>query len=191
MSRVSVVAAFAWATLAPGMARADAPAQLRPTRDVDVTYKAPVPHSTNTALLQRLRFSAKLQHQRLDMPTSSTWILFDIPGHRMMLVNDAARKVNILLADGELGQVNLAAGSHWERRAGAKIAGLACTDWQVMTKTGPGPVSCYTDDGVVLRIVDGARLVMEAASVGYASQPEAAMVVPAGYQMGQPGGIKF
>lgn len=160
-------------------ARAEAPPAVRPLRDVDVTYKVPVPGVDNTALLQRYRWSAATQRQRVDLPTSGNWMVLDFAAHRMALVRDGSHEVVDLPAPLSADQPGGGAG--FTRIGAATVAGLACTQWRTVDMTGKETVACYTDDGVLLSATAGARVLMEAIGVKYAAQDDSVFQVPAGY----------
>jgi hypothetical protein len=170
-----VLAAFC---LAAGPALADAPASVKPTRDVDVTYRVPV-GGGGTAMLQRLRYSAALHRQRVDLPTSGNWMMLDFATHRMAMVRDESREIVDLAAPDSASQkLN---GESFARIGPASVAGLDCTEWRTRDSRGQETIACYTQDGVMLRARAGGAVLMEAVSVHYGAMPDAAFALPAGY----------
>jgi len=167
------------AALAILLAAADTPPPLQPLRDVDITYKVPVPGPGNAALLQRLRFSAARHEQRVDLPTSGNWMVLDLANHRMQMVRDDTRQVLNLPAPLAATQPN--AGAGFTRLGPDHVAGLACTQWRTIDTRGMETIACYTDDGVLLRATAGPRVLLEAVSVSYASQPVDVFQIPANY----------
>lgn len=157
---------------------ADAPV-LRPTRDVDVTYRVPVPGAADASLLQRLRWSAARRVQRVDLPTSGNWMVLDFAAHRMAMVRDDSREVVDVPSPQGLDQPN--EGSGFTRAGNATVAGLACTEWRTVDTRGAETLACYTDDGVLLRATSGTRVMMEAVDVKYTPQPDDIFQVPQGY----------
>ncbi len=170
--------ACAFAALAPAAFAQDAPL-LQPTRDVDVTYRVPVPGADSAALLQRLRWSASRHQQRVDLPTSGNWMMLDFTAHRMALVRDETHEVVDLPAPRSADQPG--AGSGFLRRGAGIVAGLACTEWRTIDTRGQETLACYTDDGVLLRATAGTRVLMEAVGVKYETQGDAVFALPAGY----------
>ncbi len=163
---------------APAARAQDAPPG-KPTRDVDVTYRVPVPGADNAALLQRLRWSASMRRQRVDLPTSGNWMVLDFTTHRMAMVRDDTREVVDLPAPPS---AELAGGGAGFMRTGSStVAGLACTQWRTIDTRGQETLACYTDDGVLLRATAGTRVLMEAVAVKYETQGEAVFDLPAGY----------
>jgi hypothetical protein len=152
---------------------------VQPTRDVDVTYKVPVPGQADTAMLQRLRFSAVLHRQRLDLPTSGNWMVIDFSAHRMAMVRDESREVVDLPAPPTA--VLPGGGNGFTLVGPGIVAGLACTEWRTHDVRGGESAVCYTDDGVLLRARQGDRVLMEATRVVYAAQGEAVFKAPEGY----------
>ncbi len=155
---------------------ADTPV-VQPTRDVDVTYRVPVPGGGDASLLQRLRWSAATRRQRVDLPAAGNWMVLDFGNHRMELVRDESREVVDLPAPRTAGQP----GAGYTREGAAQVAGLACTQWRTIDTRGEVTDACYTADGVLLRAVAGSRVLMEAVSVTYAPQGGELFVPPAGY----------
>jgi len=162
-----------------GTARADAPASVKPTRDVDVTYKVPVGTGGNTAVLQRLRFSAALHRQRVDLPTSGNWMMLDFATHHMAMVRDESHEIVDLPAPDNASQPGYGAG--FVRIGPAAVAGLDCTEWRTRDNRGQETIACYTQDGVMLRARNGDRVLMEAVSVHYGALPDSVFTPPAGY----------
>ena len=154
----------------------DAP-PLQPTRDVDVTYRVPVP-GADAALLQRLRWSATRHQQRVDLPTSGNWMVLDFAAHRMAMVSDDTRDVVDMPAPPSA--EHPVAG--FLRVGSATVAGLACTRWRTIDTRGQQTLACYTDDGVLLQATAGTRVLMEAVGVKYETQDAAVFALPAGYK---------
>jgi hypothetical protein len=168
--------------LSPCLARAEAP-PIRPLRDVDVTYKVPVPELKDTALMQRYRWSVAAQTQRVDMAGSANWMVLDFTTHRMSLVHDDSHEVVDAPAPPE---ADPGAGS-FARFGNDKVAGRACTVWRTVDTRGAATLACYTQDGVLLRAQSGSKVVMEAVSVDYAAQDPSIFRIPAGYAHQQGG----
>ncbi len=152
---------------------------VQPTRDVDVTYRVPVPGATDAYLLQRLRWSAAHRQQRVDLPTSGNWMVLDFNAHRMALVHDGSREVVDLPSPQSADQPG--AGAGYTRVATSSVAGLSCTEWRTVDTRGHETLACYTDDGVLLRATAGARTLMEAVHVNYVAQAASVFQTPADY----------
>jgi hypothetical protein len=161
-------AASAWAATAP---------VLQPTHDVDITYKVPVPGAARTALLQRLRWSASLRRQRLDLPTSGNWMVMDFVTHRMDMVRDDTRSVLDLPAPPD--PPPSAAG--FAPLGDSSVAGLACEEWRTRDNHGAETIACYTADGILLRARAGDRVLMEAVSVQRVPQADSVFALPQDY----------
>lgn len=165
--------------LMPVAAVADQPKALRPLHDVDVTYKVPVPGGGQVALLQRLRWSAESQRQRVDLPTSGNWMVLDFITHRMSLVRDDSREV--LDVPSPLSAEQPGGGAGFTRSGTDSVAGMACTEWRTVDTRGQETQACYTDDGILLRASAGPQVLMEAVSVKYAAQDASVFTTPSGY----------
>jgi hypothetical protein len=147
----------------------------RPLRDVDVTYKVPVPDGTGTTLMQRYRWSAATQTQRVDMQGSDNWMVLDFRSHRMSLVHESLHQVVDAPAPTET------PGTGFSRAGDDMVAKLPCTEWRTVDTRGTETLACYTPDGVLLRAQSGGKVMMEAVSVVYAAQDTALFQPPAGY----------
>jgi len=176
------VAALLLCATAPAFA--DAPPALRPLHDVDITYKVPVPNGGDQALLQRLRWSAATQRQRVDLPTSGNWMVLDVPNHRLSLVHDDSREIIDLPSPVSAEQ--LGAGASFTRLGPSTVNGLACTQWRTTDSRGQETQACYTNDGILLRASAGPRILMEAITVKYAPQDAAVFQTPPTYTHQQP-----
>jgi hypothetical protein len=165
--------------LLPAAALADTPPSLRPLHDVDVTYRVPVPGGGDESLLQRYRWSAATQRQRVDLPTSGKWMVLDFINHRMELVQDDSHEVLDVPAPPSSAQPG--AGAGFTRIGTGNVAGLPCIQWNTIDTRGQQTEACYTDDGVLLRVTAGPRVLLEAVSVKYAAQDDAVFQIPNGY----------
>jgi hypothetical protein len=174
-------AAFAAAAcwLSATIALADPAPRVNPTRDVDITYKVPVASSAGTAILQRLRYSATLREQRVDLPTSGNWMVLNYTTHRMAMVRDESQEIVDLPAPESTTQPN--AGAAFVRVGSATVANLACTEWRTHDTNGQETIACYTDDGVLLRARGPGGTLMEAVTVWYATQGPEVFALPTGY----------
>ena len=173
LAAMSITSGLAWP------ARADGPRAVRPTRDVDVTYRVPVGDTGATSLLQRLRFSVTLHRQRVDLPTSDTWMVIDFAAHTMAMVRDSSREVVDLPAPDTASLPQ--DGAAFQRVGSGSVAGLDCTEWRTRDTRGLETIACYTPDGVMLRARNDSHLLMEATSVQYAAMSPAIFTPPDGY----------
>jgi hypothetical protein len=172
-----------WLSVAALSAFADQP-QLRPSRDVDITYSSTAAGAPRDGrrLEQRVRWLAGAQTMRIDPPTTGLFVIIDYVAKRMSVVRAADRSVTEMAAPDDTTGVggNTGAGGY-VRRGEDTVAGLACTDWETHDRDGRLAVLCVTADGVTLRAgVDGQTLV-SAVSVQYTPQDPADFRVPADY----------
>jgi hypothetical protein len=152
---------------------------VQPTRDVDVTYKVPVAGGKDMAILQRLRFSASLRRQRVDLPTSGNWMMLDFATKQMAMVREESHEIVDLPAPDNAGQPGGGAG--FRRLGTARVAGLDCTEWNTRDTRGQETVACYTSDGVLLRARNESAVLMEAVDVKYDPQGAEVFALPDGY----------
>ncbi|MFC3124574.1 hypothetical protein ACFOD4_05815 [Pseudoroseomonas globiformis] len=178
----SLVAVCAVALPGPAEAQAS-PQNLRPVRDVAVTYDVRV--GQRPARQVPVSWQAATQRVRAEPPGLPGWILVALPEGRAQMVMDAAGMV-VDLPAGDMAPFlgGVPPGTRLIRQGEATIAGQRCTDWRVTRKDGEGTV-CLTTDGVVLRAEGrhkGQEGRIEALTVSYATQPDGRFSVPAGYR---------
>ncbi len=176
-------AALALALCAPAAARAETPV-VQPTRDVDVTYKVPVAGGAGVAILQRLRYSAALRRQRVDLPTSGNWMVLDFATRRLDMVRDQSHEIVDLPAPDSATQPGTL--NAYIRMGPARVAGIDCTEWRTRDTRGQETVACYTADGILLRARNESAVLMEAVDVKYAAQGPDVFKLPDGYSRQTP-----
>lgn len=150
-----------------------------PSRDVDVVYRIAVAGPAGgpaggQAVEQRSRFSAAAQRMRVDMPTPGVYSIMDYRAHRMSFVveGDRAALDTPVPVPGSPAYVRLGVD---------QVAGLACTEWQTQDRQGQGVVTCFTADGVMLRVRRGAQAMAVATRVDYGPVAPGVFEVPAGF----------
>jgi len=181
--RCAVAVLLCATSVAP--ADADQPL-LRPSRDIDVTYRATAPQD-GRAVEQRVRWLAAAQTMRIDPPSPWLHVIIDYAARRMSVVRDATRSVIDMAAPdgmtdaiGGGGAAGGPAGSY-VRQGEAAVAGRACTEWQTRDAAAHAVVVCITEDGVLLRAGPPGQVRVSAVSLQYAPQDPAAFRVPADY----------
>ena len=158
--------------LLPGVAAAQERPNALPTRDVDVLYRSePGGAASGTVVEQRSRFSAAAQRTRLDLPTPGLFSILDYRTHTRSRGRPADQKV---------GQPTGPAppAPDWVRRGQDQVAGLPCTEWEARDSLGQPALTCFTGDGVMLRVRRGPQVLAVATRVTYATQPAELFVVP-------------
>ncbi len=154
---------------------------LRPSRDVDVTYRTAAPGGT--AVEQRIRWLAAGQTMRIDPPSPGLRVIIDYAARRMSVVRDGTRSVvEMAVPDSMATMTGGAPATAFVRRGEATVAGQACTEWQTMDRNGHPALVCITGDGVLLRAGAADQVWVSAVSVRYGPQDPAAFRVPADYE---------
>jgi hypothetical protein len=150
--------------------------QLRPTRDVDVTYK--VARERGPATSERVRWSATRHLERVDGPDRSVTI-FDRDGSEITLLNPRSRTYR-KLEGASHSPIEPEQGATLKRGAASKILGLTCTDWSWLANEETHTV-CTTADGLALRLAVDGKTVMQAVSVRYRQQGAELFEIPSNY----------
>jgi hypothetical protein len=157
---------------------------LRPSRDVDVTYRATGGGGAQgeRRLEQRVRWLVAAQRMRIDPPNTGLFVIIDYLARRMSVVREVNRSViEMAASEAEAGMTgNLPAGLY-VRRGVDTVAGQACTEWETRDRDGRQAVVCITADGVLLRAASEGQVLAAAVSVQYAPQDPALFQVPPGY----------
>ena len=163
---------------APAAAMAQDRPPVRPTRDVDVSYRS---EQAGQVIEQRSRFAATAQRMRLDTATPGLYMLVDYRANTMSLVSDPDRgAVDMPVPPTGVGPAGGTSGSY-VRRGQDQVAGLPCTEWEVQDNRGQPTLTCFTADGVMLRARYGAQVLAIATRVAYGPLDPALFDVPSGY----------
>ena len=181
--RRTVLLALALSSASPALA--DQPL-LRPSRDVDLTYRSPAPRGGEVE--QRVRWLAAAQTMRIDPSGSGLHVIIDYVARRMSVVRDAARSVVDMTApDSMAAMTGGGTASSFVRRGEATVAGQACTEWQTQDRDANPVLVCITDDGVLLRADSSEQVRVSAMSVHYAPQDPQEFRIPPDYVRRAPG----
>ncbi|MGI4952868.1 MAG: hypothetical protein ACRYGM_13795 [Janthinobacterium lividum] len=141
-----------------------------PTRDVDVLYQI---SAGQQPLEQRTRFTSAAQRMRVDMPTPGVYSIMDYRNHMMSFVVEGDRAA--------LDTPIPPSAPAYVRVGGDRVAGLPCTEWQTQDIQHQPVITCFTDDGVMLRVRRGTMPMAVATRVSYAPVDPALFDVPAGF----------
>lgn len=161
---------------AAASARAEQPA-LTPTRDVDITYRLAVPAGAPPAE-QRVRWDVAGGRQRIDTPTPGLHIIVDSHTHHLASVRDAEKLALEFDQSGMMPPPGTV--TNYAKRGDGIVAGLACTIWQLPDSG--SPEMCLTEDGVLLRVQSGDRVVAEATRVTFGPSNPADFTIPLDYR---------
>lgn len=175
IGRVGMMVALMVGAPIGSVVAADQPEAL-PTRDVDVAYRSEPGGQAAPAVEQRSRFSVAAQRARLDMPTPGLFSIMDYRSHTLAIVSEPDRKVLETTGAGPASPVV------YQRHGEAQVAGLPCTEWEARDSVGQPAVTCFTTDGVMLRVRRGDQVLAVATRVTYAPQPAALFQVPEGFE---------
>jgi hypothetical protein len=183
MRLIMTAAALAALAVLAGPVRAqNAPANLRPTRDVAVTYR--LTEASEPPQEMRMAWSVAAGKLRVDPPGGGEWMLLDQRAGSAVVVMDAQRTTMTIPSSAAAAMEQIVpANAQFARKGTAQVAGTSCTEWEVTAPQGTGTI-CITNDGVMLRSVAGPQdeiFRMEATSVQY-GPPPALFAVPQGYR---------
>jgi hypothetical protein len=160
-------------------ASADQPL-LRPSRDVDVTYRTAAPRGGHE-LEQRVRWLAAAQTMRIDPPSPGLHVIIDYLARRMSVVRDQTQSVVEMAAPDNVVEAMGAKAARFVRGGDATVAGQACTEWQTLDRDARPVAVCITPDGVLLRAATADQVRVSAVLVRYGPQDPEAFRIPAGY----------
>lgn len=151
---------------------------LRPSRDVDVTYRATAASQPE----QRVRWLAAARLMRIDPPVPGLYVIVDYMARRMSVVREATHSVvQMAIPDNVAGVMSDKGAGGYVRHGNATVAGLGCTEWQTLDRQSQPVLVCLTTDGVLLRAGTLEQTLVNAVSVTYAPQDPDLFRVPPGY----------
>lgn len=158
--------------------------QKAPTRDHAVTYR--MQHEGRTAQMT-VYFSASMRRQRVEMAEAGIAMIHDLPGRRMLMLNEQMRMAMELPVTAQQGQqmLSLPDDMTLTRTGAATVAGHGCTTYRATQRGTDRGTVCVTDDGIMLRadLAQGERRgTMEATNLSLSPQPAALFEVPEGWQ---------
>ena len=160
-------------------ASADQPL-LRPSRDVDVTYRAAA-GPAGKPIEQRVRWLSAAQTMRIDPPSPGLHVIIDYVARRMSVVRDATRSVVEMTApDGMAGMIGDKT-SAFVRAGEDTVAGQTCTQWQTVDREAHPALVCITADGVLLRAATADEVRVSAVAVRYGPQDPETFRIPSDY----------
>ncbi|HEY8611680.1 MAG TPA: hypothetical protein VIL69_10380 [Roseomonas sp.] len=168
----------------PALAQ-NAPANLRPTRDVAVTYRMEGPAVPQPQEV-RMAWDVAKKMQRIDPPGGQGWMLLDLGAGSAVMVMEAQRMVMTLPAQTAVTMTQgVPPGTTFTRKGTDQVAGVSCNLWDTVMPQGQSSI-CLTEDGVLLRAVAENQAQgtsrMEATEVHYGEQDAARFQVPEGYR---------
>ena len=165
------------------LAQADRPVTT-PTRDVDVFYRTVQGEQSVT---QRSRWSVDGQKMRLDTPTPGVYLIVDYAAHTLAMVSDRVHGVlDLPPPPGGMPGQGISASAPFARRGSKEVAGLPCTEWEMVDTQGQATTACFTDDGVLLEARRGAVVLVQATRVAYGALDSSVFVVPPSYSHEKP-----
>jgi hypothetical protein len=152
-----------------------------PQQDVDVTYSIAAPDPSVPTVRQRMRWSERTRRQRVDPEGSAVYMVTDYGARSLSVIDLAHRARTMLPAPGPaLSAPGQRAEGSWSRGATMLVAGQSCTVWRTPDMDGHASDVCYSDDGVMMQVVQGGRLMVRAESVARAAQPDSVFAIPPG-----------
>ncbi len=179
MTRIQPAWLLAAALLAAFPARAQEKPKLLPDRDVDITYR--VTDRSDAPVKQRVRWLAADHMQRIDGP-GTTVILADRTTTYITILSPRTKSyLKVEEPPGGLFKSEYA--GSFTRGGTSSVAHLACTEWTWNDASTQRPRTvCATDDGVMLRMIEGGRTLAEATVVTYRRVKPQTFQIPSGYE---------
>ncbi|GBQ28145.1 hypothetical protein AA0472_2592 [Acetobacter estunensis NRIC 0472] len=169
--------------MAPLAAQADKTTgpYVTPSVDVAVTYELASPEG-GAPVRQDMHWQVATLRQRIDPAGSAVYMITSWKDRTLTVVDTLSHRRSTMPAPGTAltlpGQV--AAGS-FARMGTDTVAGQFCTVWRTVDQDGRPGDACYTADGILVRMVQGGRTMVQAVSVERVPQPDALFVVPQDY----------
>ncbi len=165
---------------------ADETPRLMPSRDVDITYRV---SSGDKPVTERVRWLAAEEIERID-PHGKGYLLarsaYMIIEHRKKTAEIVDPKTHSVTATvnpvaGELAEIENA---KLTPLGSATVARLGCQVWRAEISAQVEREICLTEDGVLLRVRNGDKTVLEATAVKYHHISSKLFDIPPDYQAG-------
>ncbi|GBR53193.1 hypothetical protein AA106555_1203 [Neokomagataea thailandica NBRC 106555] len=151
-----------------------------PGVDADIDYVMNGPKGQK--MHQRMRWSAALLRQRVELEGSATVMLTDYRNHKLMVLNTVDHSATVVAAPGDsFTPPGVSAPGEWRQVGPAVIAGQQCIVWESGDNAKQPTDFCYTADGLLLGATQGGRLVVQAHSVTRSPQDTSLFDPPLGY----------
>jgi hypothetical protein len=178
MTRLQMVWVVAGLSAIPSLAWAQTKPNLLPDRDVDITYR--VTDRADKPLQEHVRWLAARHLQRIDGPGRRAVLADRTTDYITILTPSTKSFVKIREPAGGLFRPD--DGGTFTRGGGSVVAHLPCTEWGwTDPNTANARSVCVTDDGVMLRMTEGGRTLIEAISVQYRPLKPAIFEIPRFY----------
>ncbi len=166
---LALLAAAATVIGASVTVRADETPRMTPSRDVDITYRV---FSGDKPMTERVRWLAAEGIERIDphgkgyLLARSAYMIIDHNGKTANIVDPKTRTVTVTVnpVAGELAEIEKAKLTPLGR---ATVAKLTCQIWQAEISPQVEREVCLTEDGVLLRLRNGDKTLLEATFVKY------------------------
>ncbi|CAI3924612.1 unnamed protein product [Commensalibacter communis] len=152
---------------------------ITPQHDVDVVYAIAGAMPGLPPFHQRMRWSVGEWKQRIDSQGVDTYMITDYKKQQLVVLNPELKKKTTMPAPGDsiLAPGQRPAGDYM-KVGEATVAGQHCNEWQIIDSEGNPNDICYTDDGVMLRVVRNNIPLVVALKVNYAPQDAKLFQVP-------------
>lgn len=152
---------------------------ITPQKDVDVVYAIAGAMPGLPPFHQRMRWSVGEWKQRIDSQGVDTYMVTDYHQKQLVVLNPELKKKTTMPAPGD---AILAPGQKpsgdYLKVGEATVAGQHCNEWEMVDSEGNTNDICYTDDGVMLRVVRNNIPLVVALKVVYAQQDPKLFQVP-------------
>lgn len=152
-----------------------------PSVDVDVTYESPSGPGGQMAQL-RTRWQAAGLQRRDDPGDSVVYMVTSWRTHTLTVVDTARHLKTVMPAPGDdIALPGHKAEGKFLRLGQENVAGEVCDLWQAMDQDGQDSEVCYTSDGILLKALQGGRVVIQATHVVRAPQADSLFLIPSDY----------
>ncbi|NHO17916.1 hypothetical protein GOB90_02830 [Acetobacter oeni] len=157
-----------------------------PSTDVDVQYEMDSPDG-GPPVHQQMRWQAASLRQRVDPENSVVYMVTSWKDRTLTVLDTLRHTRSQMAAPGTAltmpGQIP--AGS-FQRLGTDLVAGQYCVIWRTTDQDGRQSDACYTDDGIMVLVMQQGRKVVRAVSVSRIPQDDAIFAIPADYKEAAP-----
>ncbi|WP_242010039.1 hypothetical protein [Acetobacter conturbans] len=157
-----------------------------PSVDVFVRYEMVRPDGAGL-VHQDMHWQVASLRQRIDPENSAVYMLTSWRDHTLTVVDTLSHRRSVMPAPGgALSMPGQVPSGSFQRLGTAIVAGQFCTNWRTADADGRSGDACYTQDGILMQVMQKGQVVVRAVSVDRIAQPDSLFVVPETYKLVAP-----
>ena len=149
-----------------------------PSVDVPVRYEVSAPDG-HPAAHQDMRWQVASLRQRIDPEGAAVYMVTSWKDQTLTVVDTTGRRISTMPAPGARLTLpgDIPAGN-FQRVGTDVVAGQACVLWRTADQDGKASDACYTDDGILVRVMQQGHVMVQAVLVERTPQTDGLFTLP-------------